>query len=67
MSKRLKGKALAQTDPHRKPKKNRHMIPKRIITHKTSAETRVGVYGEGIIFGAFVGLVMWIVVWIAFC
>lgn len=67
MSNRLKGKALAQTDPYRKPKKNRHMIHKRVTNQNTSAETRGGVYGSGIIVACIIGLAFWIVAWLAFC
>jgi hypothetical protein len=54
MSNRLKGKALPQTDPYRKPKKN-------------PGETRGGVYGEGIIRACIIGLAFWFVAWLAFC
>ena len=67
MSNRLKGKALLQTDPHRKPKKNKNMIPKRVTSKETSSETREGVYGEGIIIACFIGLALWFVAWLAFC
>jgi len=67
MSNRLKGKALPQTDQHMKPKKNRHMIPNRVTNENTSAETRGGVYGGGIIRACFIGLALWFVAWLAFC
>jgi len=67
MSNRLKGKALAQTDLCRKPKKNRHMMPKRVTNENTSAETRGGVYGSGIILACLIGLALWTVAWLVFC
>ena len=67
MPNRLKGKALPQTDQHRKPKKNKHMIPKRVTTKETSSEKREGFYGEGIIYACFIGLAFWFVAWLAFC
>lgn len=67
MSNRLKGKALPQPDPHRKPKKNRHMTPRRVTTKETSSETRGGVYGGGIIRGCLIGLAFWFVAWLVFC
>ena len=67
MSNRLKGKALAQNDPYRKPKKNKNMIPKRVTTENTSAEQRGSGYGEGIIIACFIGLALWFVTWLAFC
>ena len=67
MSNRPKGKALAQNDPYRKPKKNRHMIPKRVTNQNTSAKPRRKLYGSGIILACLIGLVFWIVAWLAFC
>lgn len=43
------------------------MIPKRVVNEETSYETRVGVYGEGIIRACLIGLAFWIVAWLAFC
>jgi len=68
MSNRLKGKALPQTDRQRKPKNIRKMIERtKIKPNQTSAETRGGVYGGGIILACFIGLAFWIVAWLAFC
>lgn len=68
MSNRLKGKALPQTDLHRKPKNIRKMIERtKAKPNQTSVNTRRRLYGEGIILACLIGLAFWFVAWLAFC
>jgi hypothetical protein len=68
MSNRLKGKALPQTDQHRKPKNIRKMIERtKSKPIRISVETRGRLYGGGIILACLIGLALWIVTWLAFC
>lgn len=67
MSNRLKGKALPQVDPHRKPKKNRRMISKQGQKPNAPDEDSGDLFGSGIILACLVGLAFWFVAWLAFC